>query len=185
MKTISLLVQTLCVVTASIIDDRPPTINILGITDIDMIHFFEGGLSGSFGRDMKAELDGCVDGMPEIENDLTEMFNEFARGFKNLATFFDNFGNIDKIVRMALKMFTTLPSEIKECTGLVDAGTSATMWWVKHFNLSTVTSGLGANLFLHGAKIASTGWDINAANWNKDYYKVGKDIGELLTMLFN
>ena len=73
MKLTTTLISTLfvCHATASLTDRKPLfTIPFVGVTDLDMIDYSEGVASGVFKMDVRSSWEGCLTGIPMIEQEI-------------------------------------------------------------------------------------------------------------------
>ena len=166
---------------------RPPLfrIPILGFTDIDAIDYSEGFASGFFGKDVREQWDSCAMGIPNMMLEFKALIDDLSANFVNPAELFENFGKLQKIVNFFFDMIKNGPKDVKGCQELVTETTDFIAWIVKHVSITTVTTGLLANLVSHIFAIVTDVWSIVTEMFSKDYYSIGKDEGDLFTLLLS
>ena len=189
MKTTFVLIQALLIANVVCLDltNRPPlfTIPIFGFTDIDGINFAEGVASGSFGRDLRSQWSGCVMGFPSLIIEMKGLFTDLASTFTNPAEIFSNFSKLQKIANFVFDIIKTGPGDVKGCEELVNEGTQSVAWVVKHISLTTLTTGLLANVLANIFVLATDIWGMVTDLFSKDYYKIGYDGAEIMMLLIN
>ena len=158
---------------------------ILGYTDIDAIDYSEGFASGFFGKDVRDQWNACANGFPTMIMELKDLYDDLSKNFVNPAELFENFGKLQKIVNFIFEIIKNGPKDVKGCQELASEGTNFIAWIVKHISLTTITTGLLANIATHVFDIATDVWAIVTEMFGKNYYQTGKDEGELFKILFD
>ena len=113
------------------------------------------------------------------------MITDIIANFANIGQIFTNLSKLQKLFNIFIDLIKNGPADIKACSDIVQMGSQSVNWIIKHISLTTLTTGLIANLVANILTIATDGMDITSALFAKDYYRLGKDGGEIFMMLFN
>ena len=97
MKTQIILLQTLmlCITASSTVAKRQPffVMPVMGYTDLDAIDYGEGVASGLFGRDVRGQWDGCIQGFPLLGYEMYVIAKNIITNLSNPVYLLTNFGN--------------------------------------------------------------------------------------------
>ena len=164
-------------------DRSHPTLNLLGYTEFDAADFVMGTASGLFGRDVRKQWTGCILGVPQMFLKAWGIFKEID--FKNITSIFTNFSKIQQIGTQLIGIATSVPTEIFACKDIVTELIGSVTWIIKHISITTVTTGLIANLSTRFMDIGADGVGIFTSFFAHDLYTTGLDIGSLVMALLN
>ena len=142
-----------------------------------------GTASGLFGRDVRKQWTGCILGVPQMFLGLWKIFTSI--NFADLTSIFTNFSKLTKIGTALFSVATKVPGEIFQCKDVVTEAIGSVTWIIKHISITTVTTGLIANLTTHILDIGSDGMGIFTSFFAHDFYTFGLDIGSLVMALLN
>ena len=92
---------------------------------------------------------------------------------------------LQQVTDLGLTMFKEGPKDFKACFDMAGEGEESVVWIIKHISLTTITTGLIANLLGHGLTIASDLFGILTSFFGHDYYTIGQDTGDLVMQVIN
>ena len=164
-------------------DRSNPTINLLGYTEFDAADLVMGTASGLFGRDVRTQWTGCILGVPQMFLGIFAVFKGI--NFADITSIFTNFSKLQKIFTGLIGAASNVPTEIMACKDIVQEIIGSIGWIVKHISITTVTTGLLANLTTHIMDIIADGTGIFTSFFGHDLYTFGLDIGSLVMVLLN
>ena len=150
------------------------TVPFIGFSDIDAVDFTEGIASGFFKRDVRGQLDGCLNGVPELGMKIlgTSGVLFHAINTQGMGVLLD-LEKIQQIFDLMFTMARSIPGEFKACTALTSQATEFTYWAIKHLNPSTFTVSLAMNLIWHGMALLGDVYSITTSLFSHDFYTIG------------
>ena len=95
------------------------TVPFIGLTDLDMIDYTEGVASGVFKQDVRASWEGCIMGIPTIEQEVQGMVTDLIANFSNLGQLFTNLSKLQALFNLFIDLIKNGPADIKACSDIV------------------------------------------------------------------
>merc|ERR1719313_2589125 len=119
-----LLALVLCVFTLTTTVEakkRPPlfVVPIIGFTDVDGIDWFEGLASGAYGKDVRGQWDGCLNGFPTIVGQLINIFEKVLGHIANPLSIIKDPSVFADIFSLGFSMIKEVPKDISDCMSIV------------------------------------------------------------------
>ena len=90
-----------------------------------------------------------------------------------------------ELVNFGFKLIKNGPKDVKDCSQIVVEGQEVITWTIKHISLTTITTGLLANLLGHIFAIVTDIWGLFSALVSHDFFTLGQDTGDLAMQLLN
>jgi len=84
---------------------------------------------------------------------------------------------IQKLVTLIIEVFSTVPSEISSCGGIITEGSEAVNFILHHLSPIQIVSNIAGNLLTHIFPLMTDVWYLMIHVFGFKYFETGKDIG--------
>jgi len=132
---------------------------------------------------VRVQYNRCIVGLPTFGLKILGVFEGME--IHSFSDIIQDFKKLTGLFGIITSIFAEAPEDWEACVDIWEELMGTFKWIGQHLSLSAIFGSLFANIWAHFMKIASDGWGLVTAIFQKDYYKIGKDYGELIMLLFD
>ena len=159
-------------------------IPIIGLTEESGLELIAGFASGAFGEDQKDKFLGCLEGIPELGINTAEVGLDVVKDIRTPSKLLTA-DEAKKVMNLGTNVVSNGIGDVTDCITVGMDVYKAVFWGIKHFSLTTVTTGLLSNLLAHILDLFTHGFGLVTALFSFNYFKLGQEMGTIFMMLFN
>ena len=156
----------------------------MGVTEFSGYELTSGFATGVFHRDVKKEWGHCFKVVPEMIGKVNSIFTQVV----GLTTHPDPFALISigmSIFTLISGLFSSGQEDINSCTSIYTEASQVINFILHHLDPAQLLMNVLGNVVSHLFDIFGDLFGLVTAIFSMDFFKIGKNSGELLMMIIN